>query len=282
MSLQLKYIDIGILSLLTIGVFLIYVIYAISYFLRVDKKIKLDISGKKHGLSRMCLQGIFFLFGLLIFDLTCEFGQVYLNSYINYDQKIKIIDSFMNNSFSFYSLINKYQLLPISLFINGMFIVSFFYIGVEGLISSLRTMNIEVGLRIELPESKRKRLANIFYIWCFLSVITTVYTILIGSDEVNFYNKNCIFSTIATLTIVILSERSASALENVKIIKTSNEKVNMNIIENTTNNDISLRSLVNTINNTAYKIAENSTVASDKNDINILENELNISDDIGK
>lgn len=232
MNIQLKYIDLGLIFVLTLGAFLFYVIYAAIYFIKVDKKIKLDISGNNHGLSRMCLQGIFFLFGLLIFDLSCEFGQVFLNAYINSEQKTQFIDQFMNNSFSFYSLINKYRFLPIELFINGMFVVSFFYIGVEGLISSLKTMNIESGLRIELPEKKRKRLSNIFYIWCFLSLITTVYTILVGSDDVNFCNKNCIFSTIVTLIVIILSERSPSALENVKIVKSKDsEKVNLNFAQ---------------------------------------------------
>lgn len=271
MNFQLKYIDLGILLLLTLGVFIFYVIYAIVFFVKVDKNIKLDSSGAKHGLSRMCLQGIFFLFGLLIFDLTCEFGQVFLNAYINSEQKTQFIDHFMNNSFSFYSLINKYRFLPIELFINGMFVVSFFYIGVEGLISSLKTMNIESGLRIELPEKKRKRLSNIFYIWCLLSLITTVYTILVGSDDITFCNKNCIFSTIVTLIVIILSERSPSALENVKIIKDKNaETVNLNFAQN-------FDTVPNVINLTESKLA-----AADVNNPKKFE-EVKLSDlDIGK
>lgn len=265
MGTQLKIVDIGVLTLLTLGAFALYVTYAIIYFIKFDKKIKLDSSGKKPGLSRMCLIGIFFLFGLLIFDYACSFGQLYLSNYIDYKQSHQIINILTENSFSFYTMVNKYQLLPISLFVNGMFIVSFFYIGVEGLISSLKTMNVQSGLRIEMPEKKRTRLANIFYIWCFISVLTTIYTILLGTSEVNFYNKNCVFSTIATLIIVVLSERSPSALENVQIIKSNEETIDMNIIENASmKQEVTIKSLINNINATADKIVDYS-IASDKN-----------------
>lgn len=275
MNFQLKYIDIGILSLLTLGIFVLYVVYAIIFFMKFDKKVKMDNTGHKPGLSRMCLIGIFFLFGLLIFDLTCNFGQIYLSNYIEYKQQHVIIDIIMKEFFTMFSVINSYQLLPISMFINGMFIVSFFYIGVEGLISSLKTMNIEAGLRIELPEKKRMRLSNIFYIWCYLSVITTVYTILFGSDSINFYNKNCVFATIATLLIIILAERSPSALENVKIVKASEEKHDMNIIEGASmKQNVTIQSLVNNINSISDKIVN--SIASDRNDAVDLEQLIGI------
>lgn len=264
-NFQLKYIDIGILTLLTLGVFALYVTYAIIYFVKYDKKAKLDASGKKPGLSRMCLIGIFFLFGLLIFDLTCNFGQIYLSNYINYKSDHKIVTIIMENSFSFFTIINDYQLLPITLFINGMFIVSFFYIGVEGLISCLKTMNIESGLRIELPEKKKTRLANIFYIWCFLAVLTTIYTVLLGTDKIDFYNKNCVFSAIATLIIVILSERSSSAFENVKIVKSGEKASNMNIIDGVSmKEELTIKSLVDNINSISDRIVD-SCIANDAN-----------------
>lgn len=276
-NFQLKYLDIGILTLLTLGVFALYIVYAIIYFVKVDKKAKLDLAGKKPGLSRMCLIGIFFLFGLLIFDLTCNFGQIYLSNYLGFKSEHQIINKIMDNSFSFFTIINGYQLLPISLFINGMFIVSFFYIGVEGLISCLKTMNIESGLRIELPEKKKTRLANIFYIWCFLAVLTTVYTVLLGSDTIDFYNKNCVFSAIATLIIVILSERSASAFENVKIVKSGEKTTNMNIIDGVSmKEEVTIKSLINNINAISDKIVD-SVVANDANSESDLAQLDNIS-----
>lgn len=275
MKFDLKYIDMGVLILMTLGFFLAYLVYAIIYFVKFDKKMKKDDTGAKHGLSRMCLIGTFFLFGLLIFDLTSQFGQVYLSEYIKFKEYHVLTTVLMEKCFTFFNIITKYQLLPLEVFINGMFAISFFYIGVEGLIASLKTLNIEAGLRIELPVKKRTRLANIFYIWCFLSVITTIYTILLGN--VDFYNKNCVFCTIATLIIVILSERSPSALENVTIIKNKDsEKVNCNIVEGQGKKDLTVKECVQTINNIATKIVDE--VASDKNDMSQLEN-VNIPED---
>lgn len=278
--MNFKYIDIGLLSFLTLGFFIAYVIYAIIYFVKFDKNVELDSGGNTHGLSRICLCGIFFLFGLLIFDIICEFGQVYISEYIEYKPITeRTISTFlMTKCFTFFILFNEYQFLPLEIFINGMFAVSFFYIGVEGLIASLKTLNIESGLRIELPTKKRTRLANIFYIWCFLSLLTTVYTILLGSDTINFYNKNCIFCTIATLIVVILSERSPHLLENATIIKSSNSsKVDCNIVKQ----DMTIKEAMNSINTIASNIANG--VATDKNDESKL-NEINMSstEDIGK
>lgn len=278
--MNFKYIDIGLLSFLTLGFFIAYIVYAIIYFVKFDKNVKLDSNGNKHGLSRICLCGIFFLFGLLIFDIICEFGQVYISKYMEHKPITeRTISTFlMSKCFTFFILFNEYQFLPLEVFINGMFAVSFFYIGVEGLIASLKTLNVESGLRIELPAKKRTRLANIFYIWCFLSLLTTVYTILLGSDTINFYNKNCVFCTIATLIVVILSERSPQLLENATIIKSSNSsKVDCNIVKQ----DMTIKEAINSINTIASNIVNG--VASDKNDESKL-NEINMSstEDIGK
>ena len=282
--MNFKYIDIGVLSLLTVGFFLAYIIYAIIYFVKFDKNVKLDSSGNTHGLSRICLCGIFFLFGLLIFDLICEFGQIYINKYMDYKPVVErtISSTMMAKCFTFFILFNKYQLLPLEVFINGLFAVSFFYIGVEGLIASLKTLNIESGLRIELPAKKRTRLANIFYIWCFLSLVTTIYTILLGSDEVNFYNKNCVFCTIATLIVVILSERSPQLLENATIIKSKDSsKVDCNIVKQ----DMTVKEAINSINTIATNIANGTAtvVVNDKNDETDLSKIVpNTTEDIGK
>lgn len=278
--MNFKYIDIGLLSFLTLGFFIAYIVYTIIYFVKFDKNVKLDSGGNTHGLSRICLCGIFFLFGLLIFDIICEFGQVYISKYMEHKPITeRTISTFlMSKCFTFFILFNEYQFLPLEVFINGMFAVSFFYIGVEGLIASLKTLNVESGLRIELPAKKRTRLANIFYIWCFLSLLTTVYTILLGSDTINFYNKNCVFCTIATLIVVILSERSPQLLENATIIKSSNSsKVDCNIVKQ----DMTIKEAINSINTIASNIVNG--VASDKNDESKL-NEINMSstEDIGK
>ena len=278
--MNFKYIDIGLLSFLTLGFFIAYIVYTIIYFVKFDKNVKLDSGGNKHGLSRICLCGIFFLFGLLIFDIICEFGQVYISKYMEHKPITeRTISTFlMSKCFTFFILFNEYQFLPLEVFINGMFAVSFFYIGVEGLIASLKTLNVESGLRIELPAKKRTRLANIFYIWCFLSLLTTVYTILLGSDTINFYNKNCVFCTIATLIVVILSERSPQLLENATIIKSSNSsKVDCNIVKQ----DMTIKEAINSINTIASNIVNG--VASDKNDESKI-NEITMSstEDTGK
>ena len=279
MNFDLKYIDMGVLILITLGFFLAYLIYSIIYFVKFDKNIKKDSTGTNHGLSRMCLIGTFFLFGFLTFDLAMQFGQVYLSEYIKFKEYPVFTSVLMEKCFTFFNFITKYQLLPLEVFINGMFAISFFYIGVEGLIASLKTLNIEAGLRIELPAKKRTRLATLFYIWCFFSVLTTVYTILLGN--INFYNKNCVFCTIGTLIIVILSERSPSALENVTIVKSKDsEKVNCNIVDGQGKKDITVKECVQTINDIATGIVNG--VASDKNDISQLENIVVSENDNGK
>lgn len=228
LTTNVKSVDLIIMCTLTIPIFLIYVIYTLIYFLKIDKSLNTNCN-KTHGLSRFCLAGIFFLFGLIIFDVNFEFLTAYITQYV--DEAYLGADTMkkLNSSIIFKGISVAYKAIPINVLMNFTIICTAIYTSTEGIIASLKTLKVEAGLAIELPEIKRKRLAAMFLLWCYISIICTIYTILIGSETVKFELTNCYISTGLTLVILFLAERAPSLLQDTtqqsKVVKVSNNIV---------------------------------------------------------
>lgn len=215
---------------LTVPVFIGFIIFTTIYFFKIDKMNSSQANYyKSHGLSRFCLAGIFFLFGLIIFDLNFEFILGYLTQYINTDNFNTYTISKLENSILFKSLTSVYKTIPINILINFTIICTAIYTSTEGIIASLKTLKVEPGLSVELPLLKRQRLSSMFLLWCYIAIIATIYNILIGSDVVTFPIKNIYISTGLTLVILFLAERSPSLLQDTsissKLVKTANNVV---------------------------------------------------------
>ena len=137
---------------LTVPVFIGFIIFTTIYFFRIDKMNSSQANYyKSHGLSRFCLAGIFFLFGLIIFDLNFEFILGYLTQYINTDNFNIYTISKLENSILFKSLTSVYKTIPINILINFTIICTAIYTSTEGIIASLKTLKVEPGLSVELP-----------------------------------------------------------------------------------------------------------------------------------
>lgn len=220
---------IAVLSL-SIPVFLIYVVYTFIYFLKIDKSNmnKTEIY-KSHGLSRFCLAGVFFLFGLILFDVNFEFVTAYITQYIDAVYLgPKLMDK-LNSSILYKGISAAYKAVPISILMNFTIICTAIYTSTEGIIASLKTLKLEPGLSVELPAIKRRRLASMFILWCYISIICTIYTFLVGSETVKFELTNCYVSTGLTLIILFLAERSPTLLQDTtqktRLLKTANNVV---------------------------------------------------------
>ena len=204
-------IDFATIFALSIPTFLIYVAFTFVYFLKVDKiHVSQACYYKSHGLSRFCLAGIFFLFGLILFDLNLEFILAYLTQYF-------VEDVVLKESVLFRGMTSVYKTMPINVLINFTIICTAIYTSTEGIIASLKTLKVEPGISVELPLLKRQRLSAMFILWCYIAVIATLYNVLIGSEMVTFPVKNIYISTGLTLIILFLAERSPSLLKDTTI-----------------------------------------------------------------
>ena len=65
--------DFIILMLFSFPVFIGYIVGILVYFYKFDKKPPKINGTPPNGLSRFCLKGIMFLFGLILFDLIIQF-----------------------------------------------------------------------------------------------------------------------------------------------------------------------------------------------------------------
>jgi hypothetical protein len=101
------------------------------------------------------------------------------------------------------------------------------YAGAEGLISSFKTLKVPVGMCIELPAIKRKRIKLIFLIWCALAILASIYTIIIGSEEIKFEVALCYSGVISTLIILIIADRSPTVLQNFTSDKLNTSDINV-------------------------------------------------------
>lgn len=224
-------IDLIIVAALTIPIFLAYVVYTFVFFLKIDKKYKEKHNYyEKHGLSRFCLAGIFFLFGLILFDINFEFITAYITQYLNESYLSREIYNKLNSSIIFKGVAAMYKSIPIDILINFTIICTAIYTSTEGIIASLKTLKVEPGVAIELPAIKRLRLSAMFILWCYIALVCTIYTFMIGSETVSFHLKNVYISTGLTLVILFLAERSPSLLQDTssqssKLVKVSNNVV---------------------------------------------------------
>ena len=231
-------IDLLIMSLLTIPVFLIYVVYTLVFFLKIDKKYKEKYNYyEKHGLSRFCLAGIFFLFGLIIFDINFEFITAYITQYVNEAYLSPKIYEKLNKSIIYKGISAMYKNIPIDVLINFTIICTAIYTSTEGIIASLKTLKVEAGVAIELPAIKRVRLSAMFILWGYIAIICSIYTFLIGSETVSFYLKNVYISTGLTLVILFLAERAPSMLQDTSTKPTKLVKTADNVVKEFNEND---------------------------------------------
>lgn len=224
--------DIIILLSATIPIFAIYLIFTLVYFLVIDKKLHKKEDGgyyESHGLSRFCLGGIFLMFGLIIFDMIMEFISAYSVNFINPDIMSEEVVTFLNQSLIFNGMCKVFKSVPTDILINFTILCTAVYTSTEGVIASLRTLNVAEGLSVELPAVKRKRLAIMFAMWAYLAIISTLYTFLIGSDTVKFDLANVYISLGLTLVILFLAERSPSLLKD-KSLQTKIHKSANNVI----------------------------------------------------
>lgn len=204
-----------VVILLSVAPIIVFTTITCIQFIVVDKSVaKLGGDIRNKGLSRFCTGGLYVLFGFILFSLIIEFLTAYL---INI--KIKNNDIDVLNM-----IVESYRELPIELLINGSIFLVAIYTGAEGVIAGMKTLNIPAGLCIELPYIKRKRLSGMFVMWVFLSIVATIYHVIVGSDQVNFCVKNLFIGMIVDLVILFIAERTPTMLEN-KTSKTFDDMV---------------------------------------------------------
>lgn len=220
---NIAFVDLIVCFILTVPIFLAYIITLIVYFKRIDK----SVNKKTHGLSRFALAGVLIIFGMIIVDMNVEFISamlISLNTYgkLNFDELKPLLDSVI-----FINFIDKYRNIPFDILVMGNIFCTALYAGAEGLISSFKTLKVPVGMCIELPAIKRKRIKFIFLIWCAIAILSSIYTIIIGSEEIIFEVALCYSGVISTLIILILADRSPSVLQNFTSDKSKTEDVNI-------------------------------------------------------
>ena len=217
-------IDIFICFLLTIPIFIAYLVITFIFFKKVDK----PVNTKTHGLSRFALGGVLIIFGIIIVDMNIEFVSamiISLNEHgkLNLDELKPVLDSIF-----FVNFIEHYRNIPFDILVMGNIFCTALYAGAEGLISSFKTLKVPKGMCIELPLIKRTRIKFIFLVWCAIAILASIYTIIIGSEEIEFEVALSYTGVISTLIILILADRAPSVLQPFST-KTDNEVTNANI-----------------------------------------------------
>ena len=221
---NIAFIDIIVCFLLTIPIFIAYLIISFLFFKKVDKPINV----KTHGLSRFALCGVLIIFGMIIVDMNIEFISamiISLNEHgkLNLDEMKPVLDSIF-----FINFIEHYRNIPFDILVMGNIFCTALYAGAEGLISSFKTLKVPKGMCIELPLIKRTRIKFIFLIWCAIAILASIYTIIIGSEEIEFEVSLSYTGVISTLIILILADRVPSVLQPFST-NTNDEIVNANI-----------------------------------------------------
>ena len=249
-------IDILICFLLTIPVFIAYLVITFLFFKKVDKPVNV----KTHGLSRFALCGVLIIFGMIIADMNIEFISamiISLNEHgnLNLDELKPVLDSVF-----FINFIEHYRNIPFDILVLGNVLCTAFYAGAEGLISSFKTLKVPKGMCIELPLIKRTRIKFIFLIWCAIAILASIYTIIIGSEKIEFEVALSYTGVVSTLIILILADRAPSVLQPFSTNK-NDEAINANIanpIETEVNfggpNEKNINSAIDHISEAAVKI----------------------------
>lgn len=221
---NIAFIDIFVCFLLTIPIFIAYLVITFLFFKKVDK----PVNKKTHGLSRFALGGVLIIFGMIIVDMNIEFVSamvISLNEHgkLNLNELKPVLDSVF-----FINFIEQYRNIPFDILVMGNIFCTALYAGAEGLISSFKTLKVPKGICIELPLIKRTRIKFIFLIWCSIAILASIYTIIIGSEEIEFEVALSYTGVISTLIILILADRAPSVLQPFSTNK-NDETVNVNI-----------------------------------------------------
>lgn len=221
---NIAFIDIIVCFLLTIPIFIAYLVISFLFFKKVDKPVNI----KTHGLSRFALVGVLIIFGMIIVDMNIEFVSamiISLNEHgkLNLDEMKPVLDSIF-----FINFIEHYRNIPFDILVMGNIFCTALYAGAEGLISSFKTLKVPKGMCIELPLIKRTRIKFIFLIWCAIAILASIYTIIIGSENIEFEVALSYTGVISTLIILILADRAPSVLQPFST-NTNDELVNANI-----------------------------------------------------
>lgn len=216
-------IDLIACFLLTVPIFLFFVISAILYFKKIDK----PVNEKTHGLSRFALGGVLLIFGMILVDMNVEFISAMIISLsihgkLNLEELKPVLDSIF-----FINFIEHYRKIPFDILVLGNIFCTVLYTGAEGLISSFKTLKVPEGICIELPLIKKKRLKFIFLVWYGIAILASIYTIIIGSEEIEFEVALSYTGVISTLIIIIIADRSPTVLQNFTSAKTKTSDVNM-------------------------------------------------------
>lgn len=165
---------------------------------------------------------------MIIVDMNIEFISamiISLNEHgkLNLDELKPVLDSIF-----FINFIEHYRNIPFDILVMGNIFCTALYAGAEGLISSFKTLKVPKGMCIELPLIKRTRIKFIFLIWCAIAILASIYTIIIGSEEIEFEVSLSYTGVISTLIILILADRVPSVLQPFST-NTNDEIVNANI-----------------------------------------------------
>lgn len=222
--INIAFIDIFICFLLTIPIFIAYLVITFLFFKKVDK----PVNTKTHGLSRFALGGVLIIFGIIIVDMNIEFVSamiISLNEHgkLNLDELKPVLDSVF-----FINFIEHYRNIPFDILVMGNIFCTALYAGAEGLISSFKTLKVPKGMCIELPLIKRTRIKFIFLIWCAIAILASIYTIIIGSEKIEFEVALSYTGVISTLIILILADRAPSVLQPFST-NITDETTNVNI-----------------------------------------------------
>lgn len=217
-------IDIFICFLLTIPIFIAYLVITFIFFKKVDK----PVNTKTHGLSRFALGGVLIIFGIIIVDMNIEFVSamiISLNEHgkLNLDELKPVLDSIF-----FINFIEHYRNIPFDILVMGNIFCTALYAGAEGLISSFKTLKVPKGMCIELPLIKRTRIKFIFLVWCAIAILASIYTIIIGSEKIEFEVALSYTGVISTLIILMLADRAPSVLQPFSTT-TNDDAINANI-----------------------------------------------------
>ena len=218
---NIRIFDFIILGLFITIPIIIYLIFTIFYFIKVDVGYT-KVERGKHGLSRFVLCGIFFMFGLILIGLGVEFTSAFLIEFFSTaDEFLKKYDFFAGlfNSIILNNILRFYKSVPIDILVNFTILGVALYTGTEGTIASIKTLKLDEGTVVKLPQIKRKRLSTMFILWCYLSIVSTLYYFVIGKDGIDFSITNIYVGLGATLSILFIAERGPSTLQDITLKK---------------------------------------------------------------
>lgn len=273
-------IDFIVCFLLTIPIFIAYLIIIYLFFKKVDKPVNI----KTHGLSRFALGGVLIIFGMIIADMNIEFVSatiISLNEHdkLNLDELNPVLDSIF-----FINFIEHYRNIPFDILVMGNIFCTALYAGAEGLISSFKTLKVPKGMCIELPLIKRTRIKFIFLIWCAIAILASIYTIIIGSETIEFEVSLSYTGAVSTLIILILADRAPSVLQPFTTNK-DNDVVKANIanpVEIDSNlgksNEKGMSDAIDHVSDAAIKVLKKLNPAFDDN--NSIEKQQNSGGDL--